>query len=87
MPSASMHTPERLLDLNDVLTELVKQGRIDQDMAENCLAARRGDAATVHLHPLEYIANQQLNDLTRAGRKLDLETLTDRKSTRLNSSH
>ena len=76
MPSASMHTPERLLDLNDVLTELVKQGRIDQDMAENCLAARRGDAATVHLHPLEYIANQQLNDLTRAGRKLDLETLT-----------
>ena len=67
---------DRLLDLNGVLAELVKQGRIDQNTAEHCLAVRRGDAATVHMHPLEYIASQQLDDQMRPGRKLDLETLT-----------
>ncbi len=76
MPSSVAATPDRLLDLNELLAELVKQGRIDQDSAENCLLARRGDAATVHMHPLEYIATQQLADLSRVGRKLDLETLT-----------
>ena len=76
MPSSVTAAPDRLLDLNEVLAELVKQGRIDQDIAENCLASRRGDAVTVHLHPLEYIASQQLDDHTRPGRKLDLETLT-----------
>ena len=76
MSSSAAATPDRLLDLNDVLAELVKQGRIDQDGAERCLLARRGDAATVHLHPLEYIATQQLADLSQVGRKLDLETLT-----------
>lgn len=68
--------PERLLDLNEVLAELVKQGRIDQDMAEHCLAARRGHAATLSMHPLEYIATQQLDDALRPGRTLDLESLT-----------
>ncbi len=76
MSSSAAATPDRLLDLNEVLAELVKQGRIDQDGAERCLLARRGDAATVHLHPLEYIATQQLADLSQVGRKLDLETLT-----------
>lgn len=76
MPSSVTAAPDRVLDLNEVLAELVKQGRIDQDTAENCIAARRGDAATVHLHPLEYIATQQLDDRTRPGRTLDLESLT-----------
>ena len=75
MPSSAA-TPDQVLGLNEVLAELVRQGRIDQDTAENCIVARRGDAATVHLHPLEYIATQKLDDLARAGRKLDLETLT-----------
>ena len=76
MPSTVSTAADRLLDLNGVLAELVKQGRIDQNTAEHCLAARRGDAATVHMHPLEYIASQQLDDQMRPGRKLDLETLT-----------
>lgn len=76
MPSSVVTQPERLLDLNEVLAELVKQQRIDQDAAERCLAARRGDAATVHMHPLEYIANQKLDDEQRPGRSLDLESLT-----------
>ena len=75
MPSAAA-LPNHVLDLNEVLAELVKQGRIDQDAAENCIAARRGDAATVHMHPLEYIATQKLDDRSRPGRKLDLEALT-----------
>ncbi|HHX34777.1 MAG TPA: type II/IV secretion system protein [Gammaproteobacteria bacterium] len=75
MPSSAA-TPDQVLGLNEVLAELVRQGRIDQDTAENCIVARRGDAATVHMHPLEYIATQKLDDLARAGRKLDLETLT-----------
>ena len=76
MPIAASAAPDRLLDLNEVLAELVKQRRIDQNTAEQCLLARRGDAATVHLHPLEYIAGQQLDDQVRPGRKLDLESLT-----------
>ena len=76
MPSTVSTAADRLLDLNGVLAELVKQGRIDQNTAEHCLVARRGDAATVHMHPLEYIASQQLDDQVRPGRKLDLETLT-----------
>ena len=74
--SSSTTAPDRLLDLNSVLAELVKQGRIDQSTAEQCLTARRGDAATVQLHPLEYIASQQLDDQSHPGRKFDLETLT-----------
>ncbi len=76
MPSSAITQSDRLLDLNGVLAELVKQGRIDQNTAEHCIVARRGDSATVSLHPLEYIASQQLDDHSRPGRKLDLETLT-----------
>lgn len=76
MPSSASTAPDRLLDINEALIELVKQGRIDQSTAESCLAARRGEAASVHMHPLEYIASQHLDDLVRPGRKLDLETLT-----------
>jgi general secretion pathway protein E len=67
--------PDRWLDLNDVLRELVAQGRVSQDSAEQCLAIRRG-AANPQQHPLEFLATQQLDDLTRPGRMLDLESLT-----------
>ncbi len=67
---------DRLLDLTEILVELVEQGRINQDAADACLAARRGDTATLSLHPLEYLATQQLTDLLHPGRKLDLEALT-----------
>ena len=67
---------DRLLDLTEILVQLVQQGRISQDAADACLAARRGDTATLSLHPLEYLATQQLTDLLHPGRKLDLEALT-----------
>ena len=66
---------DRWLDLNDLLRDLVAQGVIDQNGAEQALTQRRG-AANLQMHPLEFIAAQQLDDLKRPGRKLDLETLT-----------
>jgi general secretion pathway protein E len=66
---------DRTLDLNDLLRELVSQGRVAQDTAEQLMAIRRS-ASNTQLHPLEFIATQQVDDLTRPGKKLDLETLT-----------
>lgn len=67
--------PDLVLELNNVLRELVAQGRIDQAMAEQCLGKRPAADDKHALHPLEVIAGQQLDDLQRSGKKLDLETL------------
>ncbi len=68
-------TQDRPLDLADLLRELVTQGRVAQDSAEQCLRVRRSAVANQQ-HPLEFLAAQQLDDLQRPGKKLDLETLT-----------
>ena len=75
MSALAQPPQDRLLDLNDLLRELVAHGRLDQDGAEQCLSLRR-TAANPQQHPLEFIAAQQLTDLTRPGKTLDLETLT-----------
>ncbi|OEC36817.1 general secretion pathway protein E [Pseudomonas cuatrocienegasensis] len=75
MSALAQPPQDRLLDLNDLLRELVAHGRLDQDGAEQCLSLRR-TAANAQQHPLEFIAAQQLADLTRPGKTLDLETLT-----------
>jgi general secretion pathway protein E len=75
MSALSSPSTERLLDLNDLLRDLVLQGRIAQENAEQCLAIRRS-ASNPQLHPLEFLAAQQLADAQRPGKKLDLETLT-----------
>ncbi|BAP42134.1 GspE/PulE family protein [Pseudomonas sp. LJDD11] len=70
------HTPtDRWLDLNDLLRELVAQNHLSQTDAEAAVTQRRS-AANIQLHPLEFLATQQFDDLARPGRKLDLETLT-----------
>ena len=66
---------DRWLDLNDILRELVAEGRISQEQAEQCIVLRRS-SANAQLHPLEFLAAQQLDDLLRPGRKHDLEGLT-----------
>ncbi len=68
-------TQDRPLDLADLLRELVAQGRVAQGSAEQCLTVRRSAVANQQ-HPLEFLAAQQLDDLRRPGKKLDLETLT-----------
>ncbi len=75
MSALAQPAQDRLLDLNDLLRELVAHGRLDQDGAEQCLSLRR-TAANPQQHPLEFIAAQQLADLSRPGKTLDLETLT-----------
>ena len=66
---------DRVLDLGDLLRELVAQGRVDQSAAEQCLAIRRS-SLNHQQHPLEFLAAQQVDDLARPGKKLDLESLT-----------
>ena len=75
LPVLNAPAQDRFLDLNDLLRELVAQGRLPQDAAEQCMALRRS-ASNAQQHPLEFIAAQQLDDLARPGKKLDLETLT-----------
>ncbi|WP_122667066.1 GspE/PulE family protein [Pseudomonas viridiflava] len=75
MSAHASSSQDRWLDLNDLLRDLVAQEFIDQNSAEQALTQRRS-AANLQLHPLEFIATQQLDDLKRPGRKLDLETLT-----------
>ena len=74
---SALHSPaaDRPLDLNDLLRELVAQGRVAQETAEQCMAIRRSAVNNLQ-HPLEFLAAQQVDDLSRPGRKLDLETLT-----------
>ena len=53
-------TQDRPLDLADLLRELVAQGRVAQDSAEQCLTVRRSAVANQQ-HPLEFLAAQQLD--------------------------
>jgi len=71
-----MAAHERVLGLADILQELVKNKRIDQTTADQCLIGRGAFTGKQSLHPLEYIALQQFDDLARVGKKLDLETLS-----------
>lgn len=67
---------ERILDVTEILQQLVSSGHTDQQTAEQCMAVAQGGSARTELHPLELIAEQQLDDLQRPGKKLDLEVLT-----------
>ena len=75
MSAIASPSQDRWLDLNDILRELVSAQRLGQDTAEQCLAIRRS-AVNNQQHPLEFLANQKLDDLQRPGKKLDLDTLT-----------
>jgi len=74
MPPLQPSTQDRPLDLNELLRDLVSQGRISQDDAEHCLAIRRS-AVNNQQHPLEFIARQQMPDLRYPGKILELEPL------------
>ncbi|HEY8330543.1 MAG TPA: GspE/PulE family protein [Pseudomonas sp.] len=75
MTALSTPAQDRWIDLNDLLRELVAQGRLDQDSAEQCLAIRRSTLNNQQ-HPLEFLAAQQVDDRAHPGKKLDLEGLT-----------
>ena len=61
------------LDLKELVTALLAQGRLEQDGAEQALSAGR-QPHHVPVHPLVFLARQQLVDPSRHGKTLDLET-------------
>ena len=68
---------DRPLDLGDFLNALVAQGRISQDSADHLVTLRRSAVGdTAKLHPLEFIAGQNVDDLGRPGKTLDLDCLS-----------
>ncbi len=65
---------DRRLELGELLRELLAQGRISPEAAEQALAAQPGPDGS--RHPLEEIASRQLPDRHHPGRPLDLDSLT-----------
>lgn len=63
------------LDLNDLVTALLAQGRLHKGGAEQALNAGREPRHNA-VHPLVLLASLQLIDPGRPGKALDLETLT-----------
>ena len=73
--SSRMAGYERVLNLRGVVDELVADGRMKLASAENLMIAPRR-REQLHLHPLEIIAEEEYDDRSEPGRKLDLERLT-----------
>ena len=66
---------DQWLTLKQLLPVLLAQGRLRQSCAEHALISSR-EPLNAPLHPLVFLANQQLADPARPGKHLDLETLT-----------
>lgn len=69
-------SPSRLLDLRSLLDDLVSDGRITREDS-NLISSSTRNRDQAAMHPMAYIASQQLNDLARAGKTLDGETLAE----------
>lgn len=68
-------TPDRILTLSDLLNELLAQERITKRAKDLCYMTQ-ADTPLAIQSPLEVIANQKIDDLSRPGKKLDIETLS-----------
>lgn len=67
---------DRVLDLRGLINDLVVDGRLAQTDANMLLGASRTREQAI-MHPLAYIASQNLDDVRRPGKILDGETLTE----------
>jgi general secretion pathway protein E len=67
---------DRVLDLRSVLMDLVADGRVKQEEVNLLLGATRTREQAM-MHPLVYIASQNLEDLHRPGKVLDGDALTE----------
>ena len=68
---------DRRLEMTDLLKALVEQGWLSQEGAEQLSLLRRSASGEgAKQHPLEFIAGQAPEDLSRPGKTLDMETLT-----------
>jgi len=66
---------DRVLDLRGLIQDLVADGRMKQVDANVLLGASRSREQAI-MHPLAYIATQNLEDVQRPGKNLDGDTLT-----------
>jgi general secretion pathway protein E len=73
--TAEVRAPEKLIELRSVLDDLVREGRIGQRDAEDVLIAPRTQKQ-LQMHPLEVIADRELDDHAVDGGAVDLEMLT-----------
>ena len=73
--TAEARAPEKLIELRSVLDDLVREGRIGQRDAEDVLIAPRTQKQ-LQMHPLEVIADRELDDHAVDGGAVDLEMLT-----------
>ncbi len=67
---------DRVLDLRGLINDLVADGRMKQADANMLLGASRTREQAI-MHPLAYIATQNLDDVQRPGKTLDSDTLTE----------
>jgi len=67
---------DRVLDLRGLINDLVADGRMKQGDANMLLGASRTREQAI-MHPLAYIATQNLDDVLRPGKTLDGDTLTE----------
>jgi general secretion pathway protein E len=67
---------EGVLDLRRLITDLVADGRIKQEDANMLLGATRTREQAI-MHPLSYIASQNLEDMKRPGKTLTGDVLTE----------
>jgi general secretion pathway protein E len=67
---------DRLLTLRSLLDDLAEQGLVSSDDVNRLTSQQRGKA-DAELHPLNYIANQQLDNKKLAGQKLNISQLVD----------
>ena len=73
--TAEIRAPEKLIELRSVLDDLVREVRIGQRDAEDILIAPRTQKQ-LQMHPLEVIADRELDDHAVDGGAVDLEMLT-----------
>ena len=66
---------ERLIDLPTLLEDLVSEGFVKQRNAEDILIAPRTKKELAQ-HPMEIVADRELENQNNPGHKLDLETMT-----------
>jgi general secretion pathway protein E len=67
---------DRVLDLRSLITDLVNDGRLGQSDANMLLGSTRSREQAA-MHPLSYIASQNLEDIKRPGKVLDDAILSD----------
>ncbi|MFO7602757.1 MAG: GspE/PulE family protein [Gammaproteobacteria bacterium] len=64
---------DRKLNLHDIVTDLIVDGRVDKRIAEDFLIPSR--SSSLDIHPLVILAQQEWADKKTAGKKLSLEKL------------